>query len=1144
MWKKLLLVIALLVFVPFVVIALTSYILLGTERGFKWTTAHLQSIDERLVLAPTTGNLKDGIGTDTITWEDEKLTVKASGIESKWMSTCLLKTEFCLEHLAVEQLTIQMHPVDNPSTEKRSPIELPKITLPLSVQAEDVSIKKLVFLKGSESKAIEIENITLNADLSGSTLHLDSLGFIVDKYTVLINGELELEGEYPITADAKVHASRLIDSQDLEFSAHLHNTLENLKLNASVSGPIELSANADVQPLQPTVPLRGNIFWKDLGWPLINHETVKATDGRLKIVGNLDEYQLRLDSNFTGKNLPKTLVKASGSVNTKRVIIPEIDLYLLNGVATGSAAVSWNNGADWVADLAFRQLDPGQQWEQMTGKLDGIVRVRGSAEQGTWAMNIDDAQVRGELRGFPLQLNARAARSRDGRWLVPAVTLLNAKNELALQGVVGEKIDLDMQLDFPTIQALVPGVAGNIKATGNISGEPSAPDIALEASTAVLVAQETLFRDLSFKGSIASAGTNKSSIDLDIGELVNGGRKVTDINARIDGTRYDHQIAIDLNGPSQTAINLQAKGNLPDARERDVPSGDWIGELRKVVLQVPGHDLQLAAPSKVHWLQDGKRLKIDKHCWQNQQATLCLEEPVTADKSGSAKVALNNYTLDNLNELLPPNTHTRLEGDLGANSNLKWNSSSKTPFAIELQADVTNGAIVIGENNADQSPLRLPYEKLSLTSRTDPKALISSLQLRSKKLGNAQVNLSLDSENPENILNGDITLEGLDVRLAKPFLQNFDEVDGRINMAGDITGQLRQPLFDGTVTLINPLLKADDLPLGIEDGEITARVSGDTADINGAFDTGKGQLRVTGDATWKPDQLGANLKVDGENLSIRQPPLLQSTINPSLRITVKHNEIALRGNIDIPSAEIDIKERSEGAATLSDDVIIIEEEDATAENGKNETKEALTITTELNINLGENVNLKGYGLQSRLTGDIRYQKNNDDPPQLGGQISVEEGFYKSYGQDLKIRDGQILFVGPIEQTNLNISAIRELETEERVVGLQLQGPVIDPAITLFTEPADKTQESILSYIVLGRDLGVSTTNEESTLLAQAALALTIRQGRGFASGFAESLGISDFQIDASGSGDDTQVLVSAMAAAYLLLTRPCICATI
>jgi len=99
---------------------------------------------------------------------------------------------------------------------------------------------------------------------------------------------------------------------------------------------------------------------------------------------------------------------------------------------------------------------------------------------------------------------------------------------------------------------------------------------------------------------------------------------------------------------------------------------------------------------------------------------------------------------------------------------LKWNASGKDPFALELQADVTNGAIVIGENNADQSPLRLPYEKLSLTSQTEPQALVSSLQLNSNKLGNAQINLSLDSKNPEDIIKGDITLQGLDVRLAKP----------------------------------------------------------------------------------------------------------------------------------------------------------------------------------------------------------------------------------------------------------------------------------------------------------------------------------------------------------------------------------------
>ena len=99
----------------------------------------------------------------------------------------------------------------------------------------------------------------------------------------------------------------------------------------------------------------------------------------------------------------------------------------------------------------------------------------------------------------------------------------------------------------------------------------------------------------------------------------------------------------------------------------------------------------------------------------------------------------------------------------------------------------------------------------------------------------------------------------------------------------------------------------------------------------------------------------------------------------------------------------------------------------------------------------------------------------------------------------------------------------------------MEGPIANPEVTLFTDPADKTQESILSYIVLGRDLGSGQSTEESTLLAQAALALTIRQGRGFATGFAESLGISDFQIDAAGSGDDTQVIVSGRLSRRLLL---------
>lgn len=489
-----------------------------------------------------------------------------------------------------------------------------------------------------------------------------------------------------------------------------------------------------------------------------------------------------------------------------------------------------------------------------------------------------------------------------------------------------------------------------------------------------------------------------------------------------------------------------------------------------------------------------------------------------------------------------------MEGTLAADSDLVWNlSSEKEKFDVELNASISNGAVVVPAPEKEGGPanqtMRLGYDKLVVKARADPYTVVTDISLTSQQVGNAKIDFTLNPKNERKPILGKVSLEGLDVQLARPFLDNFEEVDGSVKLNGDISGTLTEPLFDGRLAVNNLVLRSEELPLSIDGGSVGANISGNEAVIDGELKTGDGKLVLGGNAKWGNATGGtpwqADLTIDGENLSVVQPPVVYSEIYPKIRLGLRPGSVEVRGDIDIPAAEINIKEQTTGAATLSEDIVIVEDEEAKAqkklEKAAEEDAGSTNILTDLRINLGDDVNLTGYGLNAQLTGAIEFEKENDDPPLLGGGIRIVEGFYKSYGQDLEIKDGQILFVGPVEQTTLNIDAVRNIDNEDRVAGLHLEGPIADPTVTLFTDPPDKTQENILSYIVLGRDLSGNQSNEESTLLAQAALALTLRQGRGYAAGFAESLGIQDFQIDAAGSGDDTEVVVSGRLSRKLLL---------
>jgi len=195
----------------------------------------------------------------------------------------------------------------------------------------------------------------------------------------------------------------------------------------------------------------------------------------------------------------------------------------------------------------------------------------------------------------------------------------------------------------------------------------------------------------------------------------------------------------------------------------------------------------------------------------------------------------------------------------------------------------------------------------------------------------------------------------------------------------------------------------------------------------------------------------------------------------------------------------------------------------------------LELAVELDVSLGEEVSLSAYGLDANLTGDMDVRIRGERPPQLGGEIRVVDGIFKKYGQDL-VANGQIIFVGPIDGTRLDIAAVRTIENEEpeRQAGLRIEGTVAVPELILFTEPADKSQDAILSYIILGRDIN-EASDQEANLLATAALALAVKGGSSIGGGVANALGIKEFGFESSGSGENAELIVSGRINDRLLL---------
>ena len=362
--------------------------------------------------------------------------------------------------------------------------------------------------------------------------------------------------------------------------------------------------------------------------------------------------------------------------------------------------------------------------------------------------------------------------------------------------------------------------------------------------------------------------------------------------------------------------------------------------------------------------------------------------------------------------------------------------------------------------------------------------------------------------------------------LAEAFLADVDTINGTLSANGRLGGTLVKPEYTGRVVLDAPELRADKLPLPITGGRITANVAGQRMTLNGEVLSNDGVIGVAGRGFIDPENWNVVVNLTGKELTIQSAPVQQATVNHDIQIVANTRRVSITGDIDIPDAVIDVAELPEGAATVSSDVVILEDiEQSTSDTAVAEEKRPdFNVAMLIEISLGDDVRLSAYGLNANLTGDFDVRVRGDRPTQLGGDIQVVNVILKKYGQDLEA-NGQILFVGPIDSTRLAIDAEREIETEDRMAGLRIQGTVAQPEITLYTDPADKSQDAILSYIVLGRDIN-QASNQEADLLATAALALAVRGSQSVGSGIADKLGVEEFGLETRGSGDSTELVVS------------------
>ncbi|WP_107852984.1 autotransporter assembly complex protein TamB [Oceanimonas marisflavi] len=1004
-------------------------------------------------------------------------------------------------------LRIELEPAAPPATTaapagNNKTLELPEVVLPFPLKIEQLELTDSTLVQNGQAQAISRLAVALEGE--GSRVRIDRLELAHPLADASLKGDVELTGDYPLSArlNATLHEG-LMEGQlkGQQLALELSDSLASLAAELSLKGPVSARASVRAEPLKPELPLNLTLSWKQLGWPLKEPEW-KLTQGKLSLTGALNDYRLKLDSEAGGPELPPVGIALSASGNLEQARIEPLTLILPQGEVRLAGDIGWIKGVRWQGELALNEVDPGAFAEGFEGRLNGRIDSRFELEGEQWQLDaVPD--VTGLLRNHPLSLTGSLSLNQDLEGKIDNLVLANGNNRLTADGRIDQSWDLQGSLNAPKLAVYAPGLFGDIQGDFTVSGPRKAPRVRASLTGSKAGFNDTEARQLALKADMALGEAPAGELNLTVQRLNAGGLRFDDLALTADGDKDAHRLTLTADG-EPLAVDLALSGSLNEQ--------GWRGRLQQAGLDTPLDAWRISGPVDLAWRQSGGEFSVSAHCWRSNDAAVCLDALDASAKAGQAGLNIRDFDLARLKPFLPRDFawEAVLEGRVDA----RW-KPNEAP-RVNARIGTTPGTFVSGDT-------RLDYDRLQLQSEVIDNRLVGNLAFDSRPLGRLRLNAQVNGLNAARNLDGELSINDLRLDWLTPLLPEVARLQG--SLAGNVrlAGTLTAPLMYGDITLSGGEVDTYADMVKVRDLTTRLTVQGNRASVNGRLRMGEGPLNIDGELDWSNLPVSGEIRLKGTELEAGYPGMGRVRVSPDLQISLGE-QAKVRGEIFIPWARIKVKELPESAVKKSSDVVIVQPSGMVPETGP-----ALPLDIRVRVRLGDSVRLQAFGLNTNLGGQLRIVQPPGRIMRANGEIRLEEGRFKAYGQNLLIRDGSILFSGPLDQPNLRVEAIRNpssMADSSIVVGVRVSGNASQPEVEVFSEPGMPQAEQ-LSWLLRGRGLEGGDETDSNALVQSMLLGAGVGQVGGLVTGVGEALGLQDVAVDTSGSGDSTEVNISA-----------------
>lgn len=734
------------------------------------------------------------------------------------------------------------------------------------------------------------------------------------------------------------------------------------------------------------------------------------------------------------------------------------------------------------------------------------------------------------------------------------------------------------QLDGRHLEALGPmleafgvsGIQGHVQARASYAGESRRFQTLgqFEASHVkfLLGQQRTPYSVSESIGSWDIATTQPSSttrVDIKLANLLAAQVKLDAAALRGSGHAAQHAVELVASGGLLPKAGQSGGDRMPtvqlDARMTGGVAGSlgnmlgWHGTFEALRITQPdsSHRTWLnAQPFAVVWqpLPDGYQWGIKQANLDVLSVPMRLTDFSWASQSkgeGGLSGALNIPAFSLAKLLRQWQPQTGWGGDLMLAGRVHVEHSSSNPWQVKASVEKVSGDLTLSdetiEGNATQF-LGIDRSKLELNASHGLWVFTQHFegQVLGKLLGRQSVQASSPTGLPiaTDPISGawDIHVENL--RPWAAWVPPGWRLNGRVTAHAELAGTLGSPQYQGSVLGQSLQLSNALMGVNLTDGRMTLALQGAKATLDEFVASGGHQggiVRARGHAVLDgvPQM---EVQIEADRFALLQRIDRRLLVSGQATAAMGESDIDVKGKFRVDEGLFDLS-RSD-APTIGEDVNVLNgpgskvgEEDSEG-NGRGSQRK---VQASVEIALGDNLHLKGRGLDTDLTGAVKFTTPNNRPT-LNGTIRTVNGTYAAYGQKLQIERGAIAFTGLIENPRLDILAIRAqspmssaafsdsqssdvsaIRSTSSVaegtvvkVGVAIAGTAQNPRVTLYSEPAMSETEK-LSWLVLGRapsGLG----GADIGLLQSAAVALLSGEGPSTTDNIMGRLGLDELSV--------------------------------